>query len=105
MKSDLIAIIAEAQDGELEVNPVKIADALLEADVIKHQWTSVSKAMPGEGTRTHLSRDYLCTVMIPLPGGSFRKETRVLSYESYSKRWNCADMIVTHWMPAPDPAE
>lgn len=105
MKSNLIAIIAEAQAGDLAVKPGQIADALLAADVIKYRWTPVTKEMPGEGTRTHLNRDYLCTVLMPLPGGSFRKETKVLSYDSYGKRWNCEGMIVTHWMPAPTPAE
>lgn len=105
MRSNLIALIAEAQAGNLAVQPGAIADALLAADVIKHQWTPVTKEMPGEGTRTHASKDYLCTVLIPLPGGSFRKETKVLSYDSYSKRFNCEGMIVTHWMLSPDPAE
>lgn len=105
MRCKVLSIIAEAQAGNLAVQPGSIADALIEADVIKHCWIPVSKELPDQGSHTHKSNDYLCTVLIPLPGGSFRKETIVLSYESYSKRWNCADMIVTHWMPAPDPAE
>lgn len=45
---------------------------------------------------------YLCTVLVPLSGGSYDKRLQSLYYEKYSAsnsgRWICDDMIVTHWL-------
>ena len=105
MRNKLISIIADAQDGDEIVKLGAIADALLASGVIKDKWTPISVEKPEKGNITHKHSDYLCTVLIPSLGGAYRKEIKALSYDAYQKRWNCEGMIVTHWMPAPDPAE
>jgi len=105
MRNKLISIICDAQNGEEIVNLGAIADALIKAGVIKDTWVSINAEKPSDHLRMNICCDYLCTVLIPTPGGSFRKEVKVLSYDHGYDRWNCEDMIVTHWMPAIKPAE
>lgn len=77
------------------------ADALIKAGVIKDTWVSIEAAKPSDPSCMNIFTDYLCAVLIPIPGGSFRREAKVLSYDRNYDRWNCEDMIVTHWMPLP----
>lgn len=45
------------------------------------------------------SGDYYCVCLIPKIGGYYERCQRVLRYEStYSSKWLCEGMIVTHWM-------
>lgn len=51
--------------------------------------------------RESVTWDFLCAVIIPESGGGFKREYRVLHYDALSKRWNCDEMIITHWMMIP----
>lgn len=101
MRNKLIDIIEKAQAGNIAVQSGAIADALLEAGVILNEWIPVSESRPGKS----LNGDYLCTVLRPIRGGNYLKETRVITYDAYGRCWQCEGMIVTHWMPAIKPAE
>lgn len=105
MRNKLIDIIEKAQAGNIAVQSGAIADALLEAGVILNEWIPVSESRPGDGPFKSCNGDYLCTVMRPIRGGNYHKETRVIPYDSYGRCWQCEGMIVTHWMPAIKPAE
>lgn len=62
------------------------------------EWISVNDRLPKW-------MDYcLCSVIIPERGGGYRRDCRILCIaELNSTKWNCTDMIVTHWMPLPEP--
>lgn len=105
MRKKLIDIIEKAQAGNIAIQSGAIADALLESGVILNEWIPVSESRPGDGPFKSYNGDYLCTVMRPIRGGNFQKETKVLHYDSYSHSWACEGLIVTHWMPAIKPAE
>ena len=45
---------------------------------------------------------FLCVVIRPIMGGKYVREFRVL-WCDYDHSWNCEDLIVTHWMPLPEP--
>ena len=43
--------------------------------------------------------EYYCVCLIPDNEGGCTKCQRVLKYDSnYSGKWNCGNVIVTHWM-------
>ena len=62
----------------------------------KPKWIPVTERLPDEFAQ------YLCIVIRPIRGGGYVRETRVL-WCDYDRSWNCDEVIVTHWMPLPEP--
>jgi len=62
------------------------------------EWISAKDRPP------EYSDDFLCFVSIPNIGLPVY-DIRILEYFSGAKIWDCDGMIVTHWMPLPDPPE
>ena len=60
------------------------------------RWIPVTERLPDEFS------EYLCRVIRPIPGGKYVRESRIL-WCDYDKSWNCEGLIVTHWMPLPEP--
>lgn len=62
------------------------------------EWISVNERLP------NWLEDVLCRVMEVERGGSYTVRYRVLHItEPKGRDWDCRDMIVTHWMPLPEP--
>lgn len=62
----------------------------------KPKWISVKDRLPDEFAQ------YLCIVIRPISGGIYVRETMVL-WCDYDHSWGCDNVIVTHWMPLPEP--
>lgn len=62
----------------------------------EQKWIPVTERLPDEFS------EYLCRVIRPIPGGKYVRESRIL-WCDYDKSWNCEGLIVTHWMPLPEP--
>lgn len=50
-----------------------------------------------------MSGTYLCYVVFPGNGGDFVSRVMDLHFSSIEKKWAVEGMIVTHWMPLPEP--
>lgn len=48
---------------------------------------------------------FLCRVLVPERGGRASRKYAVLWFDILDKKWVCDEMIVTHWMPLPEPPE
>ena len=59
-------------------------------------WIPVTERLPDDFSEN------LCRVIRPIPGGKYVRETKVL-WCDYDKSWSCEGLIVTHWMPLPEP--
>lgn len=64
------------------------------------EWISVKERLP---EKADTGWDYLVRVVLPSDGGTFVRQTRVIAYDFLDKKWCCTGMIVTHWMPLPEP--
>lgn len=62
----------------------------------KPKWIPVTERLPDE------FEQFLCSVIRPIRGGKYVREYRVL-WCDYDHSWNCDELIVTHWMPLPEP--
>ncbi len=63
-------------------------------------WISVKDRLP------EWMKSCLCAVIVPQKGGGYSRELRILHIsDTQPKVWNCEGMIVTHWMPLPEPPE
>ncbi len=49
------------------------------------------------------SGDFLCRVLIPKRGGEAKVNYDVIWFDILDKKWNCDEIIITHWMPLPEP--
>jgi len=59
-------------------------------------WISVKDRLP------EICTGVLCYVIVPDKGRA-ATSIRILQYYKASRSWNCDGMIVTHWMPMPEP--
>lgn len=66
------------------------------------EWISVNERVPAN---YDTGMNYLVRVVMPADGGTFVRQTRVIAYDFLDKKWCCNGMIVTHWMPLPEPPE
>lgn len=60
------------------------------------EWISVKE-------KPRVSARYLCRVIFPAVGGGYRWRYMDLNWTGSMQRWDCDEMIVTHWMPLPEP--
>lgn len=68
------------------------------------EWISVKDRLPNEEELKRSEKwEFLCRVLIPENGGGASKETIVIGYDILDKQWVCNGMIITHWMPLPEP--
>ena len=61
------------------------------------EWISVKDRLPETSGR------YLTYATTPDGSGSFTKDYKVLTFFVGEISWVCANSIVTHWMPLPEP--
>lgn len=61
------------------------------------EWISVENRLPEDGY------EKLCYVIMPENGGRYFRTQKILHYSKVDKGWNCSGMIVTNWMPLPEP--
>jgi len=70
------------------------------------EWINVKDRLPNdEELKRSRCFDFLCDVIVPESGGGFVRRYIVLRYSSLDKRWNCKEMIVTHWANIEPPKE
>ena len=86
---------ARAQDHSYARMLNMTAKRLKELDE-KQRWIPVTERLPDDFSEN------LCRVIRPIPGGKYVRETKVL-WCDYDKSWSCEGLIVTHWMPLPEP--
>lgn len=66
-------------------------------------WISVKDRLPNYNDFYRLQNyDFLCRVIVPQGEGIILKKMAVIEYDDSLCRWDCDDMIVTHWMPLPE---
>lgn len=82
----------------------RLADALIangvtfaEDNNVPTKWIPVSESLP------EWLGYYLCTVIKPVRGGGYIRSMELVYYDVSIKCWECEDMIITHWMPLPEP--
>ena len=81
----------------------RIADHLITNGVTFATDTNVGdKFVPTAERLPDEFAQFLCVVIRPIRGGKYVREFRVL-WCDYDHSWNCEDLIVTHWMPLPEP--
>lgn len=68
------------------------------------EWISVKDRLPNdEDLKKSEEYDFLCRVIIPQDGGDAIPETRICHFGLFERKWDTTGIIVTHWMPLPDP--
>lgn len=73
-----------------------LADYLLANGVTFQNWIPVTERLPER------MEQYLCIVLRPIPGGKYVRGMKVL-WCDHDNHWSCEGLIVTHWMPLPEP--
>lgn len=68
------------------------------------EWISVKERIPNdEELKKSESWDFLCRVLVPQDGGDAASETLICHFKFFEREWDTTGIIVTHWMPMPDP--
>lgn len=101
------------QEMELVKMLVDAADTLAHADNIiskkipplakKSEWISVNDRLPNKDELDEsASWEFMCCCLVPDEiGGTYMRKIRIIQYDILDKRWDCARIIVTHWMNIP----
>lgn len=96
-KTKAIAALEELKGDSTGVIAATIEDCqkVIGEMVEENGWISVEEKRPKPA-------QYLCVVLRPILGGAYVRELHVLGSD-YNNKWNCEGLIVTHWMPLPEP--
>jgi hypothetical protein len=82
------------------------ADALEAADKRIAELEAAQRWIPVGEKLPEWLVECLCSVTVPERGGTYHTEYKVLHIsELHTNEWNCTGMIVTHWMPLPQPPQ